>query len=547
MLLSSSARFNYMLCVVSCLLANISTAAVTESRSYDGSGNNPTFVEWGSTGTSLMRITEPSYPDGMGNELVDWPNARTISNATSGQIGDMPNDRNMSGFVWQWGQFLDHDISLTESHPDNGTAHIMVEPNDMLAPMIPFNRSNYAEGTGTAVGNPRQQINQITSYIDASNIYGSDGARSAMLRSFEDGKLIESNDKLMPMDTNGHFMSGDVRANEQIALVAMHTLFMREHNRIAVSIAANAIDLPVEAAERDEEIYQRARKVVGAEMQAITYNEFLPALLGDRAPDMSTARYDATIDPSIMNGFSTGIYRFGHSMLPSVLHLRDNDGSVTETIPLRDAFFKPSMMSSEPDRMERILKGLAMDAAEEIDTRVVDDVRNFLMLEMMPMGLDLAALNIQRGRDHGLPSYNNMRRAYQLTPAAEFDDVTSDPELQRVLGETYDNIEDFDLFVGTLAEDHLPGSSVGELLSFSMVEQFTRLRDGDRLFYLFDPDIPQLEIESGVDIDSISLGQVIQANTGLSNLQENVFFVPEPSSLGLLFLGTLALLRCRRK
>jgi hypothetical protein len=417
----------------------------------------------------------------------------------------------------------------------------------MLAPMIPFDRSNYLAGTGTGLGNPRQQINQITSFIDASNIYGSDSARAALLRSFDDGKLIESSNKLMPMDNSGHFMSGDVRANEQIALVAMHTLFMREHNRIAVSIAANATDLPSDPGERDEEIYQRARKMVGAEMQAITYNEFLPALLGDRAPEMSTAQYDETIDPSIMNGFSTGIYRFGHSMLPSALQLRDNDGIITEIVPLREAFFKPSMMSSEPGRLEHILKGLAMDPAEEIDARVVDDVRNFLMLEMMPMGLDLTALNIQRGRDHGLPSYNDMRRAYQLAPAEDFGDVTSDPELQTVLAETFDNIEDFDLFVGTLAEDHLAGTSVGELLSISMVDQFTRLRDGDRFFYLFDPDIPNLEMESGVDIDSITLGQIIRANTGIDNLQDNVFFVPEPSGLSLLFLGTLILLTRRRE
>ena len=79
---ASLARFvslaRFLLCVAACLAANISQAAITESRSYDGTGNNQASPTQGSVGTPLLRMAPPSYPDGMGDELVDWPNARTI-------------------------------------------------------------------------------------------------------------------------------------------------------------------------------------------------------------------------------------------------------------------------------------------------------------------------------------------------------------------------------------------------------------------------------------------------------------------------------------
>ena len=83
------------------------------------------------------------------------------------------------------------------------------------------------------------------------------------------------------------FLAGDVRANEQVGLLAFHTLFVREHNRLADKIVKKyKRALPSGTSERDEHIYQLARKIVGAELQAITYNEFLPALLGPMAPSM---------------------------------------------------------------------------------------------------------------------------------------------------------------------------------------------------------------------------------------------------------------------
>ena len=207
----------------------------------------------------------------------DRANPRSISNALAAQSGSIPAKRNLSDFVWQWGQFLDHDIDLTHAGSEFGTAPIKVlNENDPLYPLIPLTRSEFDQNSSSPA---RQQINAITAWIDASNVYGSDQETADSLRTFEGGKLQTSaNGLLLHTNENGSFLAGDVRVNEQVGLIAMHTLFVREHNRLADLIARQDRRL------NDEQIYQLARKIVGAEMQIITYKEFLPALLGWYAP-----------------------------------------------------------------------------------------------------------------------------------------------------------------------------------------------------------------------------------------------------------------------
>jgi hypothetical protein len=119
--------------------------------------------------------------------------------------------------------------------------------------------------------------------------------------------------------------------------------------------------------------------------------------------------------------------------------------------------------------------------AQKVDTKFTDSVRNFLF-GTNTKGLDLAAIGIQRGRDHGLPDYNTVRRAIGLPKRASFDQITSDKELQKKF-EIYHNTDDIDLWVGGLAEDHVEGGCVGETFAHIIAEQFRILRDGDRFWY----------------------------------------------------------------
>ena len=293
----------------------------------------------GAAGTTLVRIIEPDYTDGVSSMAgADRPNPRAISNAVADQSESIPNPLGASGFLWQWGQFLDHDIDLTDGSDPPELSPILVpagdawfDPDAADDAEIPFNRSLYDFTTGTDTSNPREQINEITSWIDASNVYGSEVERADALRTLDGtGRLKTSEGNHLPYNTAGYpnaggtsdslYLAGDVRANKQVGLTAMHLLFVREHNRIADRLAQEHPD------GSGDEIYEKARQIVGAEMQVITYREFLPALLGPGAIPPYHG-YDPDVDGGISNLFSSAAYRFGHNALPDTLLRLDADGN----------------------------------------------------------------------------------------------------------------------------------------------------------------------------------------------------------------------------
>lgn len=383
--------------------------------------------------------------------------------------------------------------------------------------------------------NPRQQPNQITAFLDGSMIYGSDTTRATALRTFQGGKLATSAGNLPPLNTvgltnandahlfpdNELFLAGDVRANENVELSAIHALFVREHNQIATAMAAANHSLT------DEQIFQMARRIVVAEIQAITYNEFLPALLGPNGLRPYFG-YDPDVNPGISTEFSTGAFRIGHTLVNDDVDFLDDDGnSVRDELELGEAFFNPAPLKEVgPDP---ILKYLASDNAREVDTQIVGALRNFLFGPPGAGGFDLASLNIQRGRDHGLSDYNTVRAAYGLPRVTSFTEITSDPVLQAKLFTLYQNVDSIDLWVGGLAEDHVPDSSVGPTFQRIIANQFERVRDGDRFWYeriFFGPQLQALR--------QTRLSAVIKRNTSITKLQDNVFFFDSAATLASL-------------
>ncbi|MDZ4659527.1 MAG: peroxidase family protein [Bythopirellula sp.] len=535
-------------------------ASAAEFRTIDGSQNNPFFVNQGAAKTRVIRFGyDADYPDGIGDVITEAgkPNPRDVSNTVNAQPMSLVNDRGLSDWVVQWGQFLTHDMSLI---PTNATANVLSTgavgdfriplntPGDILGPgPIGFNRSVFdpTTGNGTVVQTPRGpvpvprwQINANTSYLDASQIYGSDAATQSSLRTFVDGKMATSADGLLPpVDMTGLFRAGDTRANENTSLSATHALFVREHNRLADLLKAQ------NGALSDEEVYQWARKIVGAEVQAVTYREFLPALLGTNAPTAADYFYDESIDASITTAFSTAAFRYGHSMQSSQILLVNNAGAQVGGISLTDATARNPILQSDPAKVGLVLKGLASQAAQENDPYVVDELRNILFGPPGAGGTDLAAADIQRGRDLGLlNSYNRLRIAYNLFPINQFSQLTSDPIVQANLASMYGTLDNVDAWVAMISEDHLAGSSLGSLAQRIIESQFLRLRDGDRFFYVGDPDLQSSLVSSIIDLDSITLGQLIELNTGMTGLQENVFFavaaIPEPAT-GMLLAMTI--------
>jgi hypothetical protein len=457
--------------------------------------------------------------------------ARAISNAVLKQDYDLPDPGGASGFFWQWGQFVDHDIDMTPEASPLEPLPIPVpagdaafDPTGTGTVVLAFNRSAWLAGSS-----PREQMNAITCWIDASNVYGSDEARARALRTLDGtGRLRTSAGDLLPFNTEGFpnaggtdaslFLAGDVRANEQACLTAMHTLFVREHNRLADAIRLAAPDLS------GDDVYEEARRKVGALLQAITYQEFLPLLIGpDAIPPY--AGYDPGVQAAITNGFAAAAYRVGHTLLPSTMLRLDASGGVIAqgNLALRDAFFDPSLLADEGG-IEPLLRGLAAAPSQALDVYMVEDVRSFLFGPPGAGGLDLGALNIQRGRDHGLPSYAGARVAEGLSRPLSFAAVTSDPVVQERLQAAYSEVGDIDLWIGELAEDPAPGAMVGPLLRRMLADQFRRLRDGDRFYYerIFSGD-------ALAELRATRLSDVIRRNTPIgSELPDDVFRVATP-------------------
>lgn len=501
---------------------------MTEYRTIDGLDNNLTEPEFGSTDEWFLRFTTVDYGDGFSSPAgEDRPSAREISNVIFDQEESIPNEEGANDLLWLWGQFVDHDITLTQSSTTPEAFDIAVPLGDPYfdpfmtgEAVIPLTRSGFDETTG--IDSPREQVNGITAFIDASMIYGSDQARQEFLRD-EGGKLKISDGDLLPYNTDGFpnaggddntnlFLAGDVRANENVGLTSFHVLFVREHNRLVDEIAAANPEFDAET------LYQEAKMMVEAKIQAITYNEFLPLLLGENALPEYTG-YDPNIDPGIANVFATAAYRLGHTLLSSTILRVDEFGNESEFghLELRDAFFRPDRLVNEGG-VDSILRGMAENMSEEVDAQFVDDVRNFLFGPPGAGGFDLAALNIQRGREHGLPDYNTVRTDYGLDPVSDFADITSDMDLQNALEELYGTVDNIDVLVGGLAEDHTDGSMLGELFHTILVDQFTRLRDGDRFWYE-----NRLTPEQIAEVEGTTLSDIIKLNTDIEYLQEHIF------------------------
>lgn len=489
----------------------MSNLKIGAARPADGTSANPDHPDWGATNTALMHMA----PSGLGpnGEMAgeDRPNPREVSNILSQQHGTTHTAGGASDFLWIWGQFLDHDLSLSGAESEI-TAHIEVPAGDPF--FDPF-------GTGQAII-PFTRVehhhdgyhNEITAYIDASMIYGSTVEMVSAMRD-AGGKLKMTKDDLLHRDGDG-FLTGDVRAAENVALTSMHTLFTREHNRLVDELAAKDPMLS------DDDLFEAARARVEALVQSITFKEFLPILIGKDAFD-DYQGYDKGVNPGIAIEFSTAVYRLGHTLLSSNLQRVTESGKELDPLALRDAFFQPHLVSQK-NMIENVLRGAATQTSEAIDTKVVEDVRSFLFGPPGAGGLDLAALNIQRGRDMGVASYNDLREALGLSRAEKFSDITSDTTLAAKLKEAYGDTDLLDAWIGGLAEDPHGKGLLGETFTIVMIDQFTRLRDGDPYWSEGRDGIPKREL---ADLWDTSLSDVIVRNTDVQLLQKDVFAAME--------------------
>ena len=485
-------------------------------RSIDGTGNNLTNPALNSIGTDFARIGGADNAHFVNDDghtpILDGPNPRDISNIVVASNADIPNPEGLSGFMYVWGQFIDHDLDRMDQSTDPTQAINVTAPltdPDFPGATIPVSRVITDPATGTP-DNPAAAINNITGWLDGSMVYG-DAATANSLRG-SDGHLLTSPGGNLPIDpATGMFMAGDVRAAENPDLTAMQTLFVREHNYQVDQLAQQHPDWT------SDQLYQNAKAIVSAEIANITYNEFLPHLLGpDAIPDYQG--YNPNVNPTITEEFAGAAYRFGHSIVSGELGQINEQGVETNSQDLASAFFEPASTFVSEGGADSLLRSLAADVHPALDVHIVDQLRNFLADP--PDAIDLAATNIQRGHDLGLGTLNETRAALGLPTYDSFAEITSDPTTQQALATAFGgDVNKVDLWTGGLAEDHAAGAEVGTTFQTIIADQFTALRDGDRLFFEnqgFDPKTLQT-------IENTTLSDIIVRDSSVDHLQADAF------------------------
>lgn len=502
-------------------------------RSYDGTGNNVRYPRFGRATEPMLRKSAPAYADGKSAPAVRGasnPNPRTVSNYIC-QGESQPNQAGLTDMVWLWGQFIDHELDLTptQDRGHGGETLDIKSPNDDVEQypdnLIPFTRSQYLTVNGV-----REHPNVATSFMDASNVYGSDTEKALFLRRLDGtGKLksglADNGEALLIYNTAGLpnagppgpprppaslFLAGDDRSNENVFLLAMHTLWMREHNRLCDVVA---VEHPEWLGE-DEQIYQHVRSLVAGMLQHITFAEFLPALLGPNGVPQYTG-YNPTVNPTVSLEFSTVGFRVGHTMLSALLQV---GADPSHTLKLEDVFFTPQYV--QQNGVDALLQGASKKRMQEIDGIIVESVRSLLFSH--PGGgmmLDLSVLNTLRGRDHGIGGYNALRQAYGLPPITSFENMPTTLENQTKFAALYDDVGQIDPWFAALTETHVPGTQLGPLLRAIILDQFVRTRDGDRFWFEINPALSETSRQM---IRNTTLAAVINRNCKLP-VSPNVF------------------------
>ncbi|KHN82375.1 Peroxidasin [Toxocara canis] len=540
-------------------------------RTHSGHCNNVDHPLWGSTYEPMKRMLKPNYADGLllprlsvsGSVL---PNPRTISLTMFTE----PNEahRSVTALFAYWMQFVFADIAnvAPDQSISNGEVHalpccqkgfenagcdtIVVAPSDSFyrgrVTCIPLARTVIAPREECSLGY-REQGNQVSSFIDASPIYGSTKERADSLRAFEDGKLLVSSfaglGNLLPIDpsslsycqTANHqkacFMSGTNDVNLLPGITSLHIALVRHHNNIATKLKA------LNGHWDDEKLYHETRRIVIAQIQHVTYAEFLPLLLGHqniKKFGLGTLRsgfysgYELSLDAMAFNEFTAAHYLF-FSIVGNTTGGISKEGRLVCERSLSSVFNDPSKLYEEGE-LEDTLRYLLGRTIETPGNKMSADFRNhFLRTNSSDIGLDLAAIGIQQGRDHGLPGYTAMRAHCGLgrvTTFEEYADATSAFAALHARN-LYESVDDIDLIVGMLSEGPQKGALVGPTLACIYGTQFQKLRRGDRFWYenYFVPSA--FDDEQLSEIHKTTLASILCDASGIDAIQPSVFLIED--------------------
>ncbi|XP_060845760.1 peroxidase-like [Rhopalosiphum padi] len=565
-------------------------------RSADGSCNNLKRTYLGKATTAYKRLMFPAYTDGIKDISEELPNPRKISMGLVGHE-QSPDDIKSMAMAY-WGIFIGHDLSRTAVSSmgtnntfvrccnNNGSLHIKVNeyvkscnpiiiPDDdefygpKLQSCMNYVRSVPAMRPDCTFG-PMEQMNQATHYLDGSMIYGSSVEQTMALRTMKGGSLnmekfvfvlsIPSGEEnkysnfknrtvidppsqtlsYMPVGSeacqygNGTcYKAGDTRANSLPQLTVLYTLWARQHNEFARELERH------NGHWNDERIFQESRKLVVACIQHITYNEWLPALLGENytrqnglemVNDWFYDTYDETIDPTVSNSFATAILPFANSMLSDNISLYTENRQINRSFSLKEHYNRP--MYIVRNYTDELIRGLTTQNAQKVDMLFTPTITNYLYSTHPDdlFGMDFISLAIQRSRDHGIPNYNKFRKYCGLKEIENIQDLSQimvEGSVDKLIKQ-YKTWNHIDLLIGALLEKHAEGSMVGPTMRCMIRDQFVRTRAADRYFYNLPNVFPENQLEQ---IKSYKLATLFcHQGNNITRMQNQAFLIPSSTN-----------------
>uniref|UniRef100_T1KCF3 NAD(P)H oxidase (H2O2-forming) n=1 Tax=Tetranychus urticae TaxID=32264 RepID=T1KCF3_TETUR len=534
-------------------------------QSYDGWYNNKDKPNLGSTGSSLSRLTSARYQDGVGKPLIsDLPNPFHLSSLLSTNDNEnIVNRLGKNALLVFFGEHVTNEIVDTRIQSSCPPEYFDVEiPSDhefkrkLGRSFMPFIRGKYSQETGKSVNNPRKMISDATPYIDGGTIYGRSKMVTDQLRSFESGRLRSDisnknfpaknrnglpndNEPIYQNNTNSAHMesvkrfyaTGDYHANENPFLLAINIMWFRWHNLIADKLRKNNRHWD------DEKIFNTARKWVIASQQQVIINEWLPIWTGKSLTKYNG--YKKSVDPSVSHLFSGSAMRYGHVLVPPTVKLwfdvcdqsynvnkrklrqikrKNNPLYNTSPVKLCNSFFSSFNLTEKS--YKSFFLSLTVTSSRPDGASISKNLRRRTYGPIDFTRRDLASVNIQRGRDFGLPDYLSTRSLFNLPVYGDMYSINSNLWNSSTtnfhkISTLYKNVNDIDVYFGGLMESNANG--IGETFREIINEQFTRIRDSDYFWYqnrenkLFDDtQIKKLELLSIRDILTLTLNVSVQ-------------------------------------
>uniref|UniRef100_A0A3Q2D4C6 NAD(P)H oxidase (H2O2-forming) n=1 Tax=Cyprinodon variegatus TaxID=28743 RepID=A0A3Q2D4C6_CYPVA len=494
------------------------------------------------TGSHLLRLVPARYWDGVYQPVHEpvQPNARALSRLLARGPSGLPSARNRTVLSLFFGYHVAFEIfDLRAPGCPPQFMNIKVPKGDPVFDrnatgkvLLPFQRAQWDKQSGQSPSNPRIQVNSVTAWIDGSSIYGPSSSWSDFLRNFSGGLLTSGSEWKMPNQGGGrNFMwsAPDPSTGEN-----------GPQGLYGETLCCYIFCL-----------LQDPSSFLTFLCLLLMFAVISPGicLLGKCALlyVFLSAGYQKFVDPGISPEFQAAAFRFGVTMAPPGVYMRNRtchfrkiiniDGSESPAMRLCNSFWKRANMKSGQD-VDELLMGMASQIAEKEDNIVVEDLRDYLYGPLRFSRTDLVALTIQRGRDFGLQSYTETRRALDLPPVKTFEEIN--PELSRtnpqVTATQYGgDISKLELFPGGLLEST---DGPGPVFTAIILDQFERIRNGDR-FWFENKQNGLFTDEEIRRIRSVTYQDVLIAVTSAepTDLQKNVFSwmsgdpCPQPAQL----------------